>query len=427
LAIFMSFILTSMGIGLILMASNEATQGKASLRPKVAFFLAEAGEEDGRASLRAINGTNDFNFSMPNYVGADGEFSVDADALKIVYDANGVPTAVTGYGDDVPLRGLTPFADGWYATFLSNDPVDGIENVVDTNDLVMLTSIGVTNQRAVEVVQAIVERWDVLFSMPPATITLLGPTPQFDGGNSDSHTYSGDDCGGSGIPGLYVPVVGTIGPVAEATAEMGIHYDEVEDEGPDYEAGPYLREDAFADLTDPTEPTLTAGAYDAFDARWQDCFALKQMVEDFRNLADHYCTGDDCEMPDPLDISDLTFIDGDFVVGPDGGVGTLCVTGELRYNGRAPWNGMIFVIGEGYFDQEGAGNGTISGSILVADIAGPDNIYGTIDDCTGPDNGFDSVFFDLAGGGNGDTLFCTADQIASKPNPPYRITSFRQF
>ncbi len=133
LAIFMSFILASMGIGLILVASNEATQGKASLRPKVAFFLAEAGEEDGRASLRAINGTNDFNFSMPNYVGADGEFSVDADALKIVYDANGVPTAVTGYGDDVPLRGLTPFADGWYATFLSNDPVDGIEIVVYTN------------------------------------------------------------------------------------------------------------------------------------------------------------------------------------------------------------------------------------------------------------------------------------------------------
>jgi hypothetical protein len=380
-----------------------------------------------------MNGADSFDDELALYSGDDNDFDVDPDSLRLVYDSGGNVTGVTGFDDDLPLRDVTPFADGWYAAFLSNDPADGAATIVDTNQLVMITAVGAHEDRSMEVIQAIIKKEDVLFSMPPATITLLGPTPDFWGGSSDVHEYGGDDCGGAGLPGLYVPVVGTIGTSAEAAAEEGIKYDPLTDEGPDYESGPYVREDTFADLTDPTEPTVISSGYGEIDPAWTDCVALREMVEEkLRPAADAVCckppvctVEGPCDLP-PTSISNTVFIDGDYVVGPEGGEGTLVVTGELRYDGKASWRGMIFVIGEGVFIRHGAGNGSISGSILVADIAGPDEIYGTGDDCTGGENGFDSVHYDVSGGGNASTVYCTADIIAAEPKLPYRIVSFLQ-
>jgi hypothetical protein len=129
----------------------------------------------------------------------------------------------------------------------------------------------------------------------------------------------------------------------------------------------------------------------------------------------------------PDEIGNLLFVDGDYEVGPAGGMGTLVVTGELRYDGKASWDGQILVFGKGEFVRKGAGNGAITGAIMVADIAGPDQIYGTPDDCTSGDDGFESVLFNLAGGGNADTYYCSDFVIASKPEPPYEIVNFRQY
>jgi hypothetical protein len=167
---------------------------------------------------------------------------------------------------------------------------------------------------------------------------------------------------------------------------------------------------------------------------WQDCQAMHDMVEGLRAAATQSCcTAPVCdpEPPcvlanDPPTIDDTTFIDGDYEIGPDGGAGTMVITGTAIYDGKASWRGMIFVMGTGEMIRNGAGNGEISGAIVVADIAGPDNIYGTADDCTGGDGGFDRVTYDMNGGGNADTVYCTADILAAKPKPPYRIVNFRQ-
>jgi hypothetical protein len=74
----------------------------------------------------------------------------------------------------------------------------------------------------------------------------------------------------------------------------------------------------------------------------------------------------------------------------------------------------------------GAGNGMISGGLIIADIAGPDNVYGTADDCTGPDNGFDTPTYDESGGGNGTTRYCTVDLNAANHSPPYDVIQFLQ-
>lgn len=429
MAIFVLALIGTLGVALLFTTQVEVGMSKGSLRLKQAFFLAEAAQEHGRGHLYDLNGLDDFSPDLKAHAGADLQFNASPQTLGVTWDANDVPTALTGYGDDTPLIPITPFGDGWYAAFVTNDPAEGWTTTDDSNDMVMITGIGMGPDRAVEIVQAIVLKEDLFEGLSPATITLFGPTPNFWGGSSDVHDYKGDDCDGSGT---FVPVVGTIGEDAELAAEQGIKYDEQTGDGPDYESGGYYREDTFADLTDSAnEPTMAPGS--DIDSEWLQCEHIREIVDTLRTFPDAYCCNPPncdpaivCNMP-PDDIGNLLFVDGDYEVGPEGGMGTLVVTGEVRYDGKADWAGQILAFGKGEFIRKGAGNGSITGGIMVADIAGPDNIYGTADDCTGPDNGFDSVLFDLSGGGNADTYYCSDFIIKSKPEPPYQIVNFRQY
>jgi len=437
MSLFVLLLLSSLGVALTFLSVTEVQMSQGNLRAKKAFFLAEAGEEDARATLFAINGIDPFSDDLVAHAGPDGVIDFDPEALQVLYDAAGNVTGLTGFDDDVPLRGLTGFGAGWYAAFLNNDPSEGRGTVADGNNRVMITGVGAGEDRSLEVVQVVIEKREVLPTVPPATLTLLGTAPpEFHGGNADVHQYSGDDCGGApnGVPGLYVPIIGTVGSVAEAATEDGwcCASSVNGDDGPDYDSGPYHDLDTFADLTDPSEPTLAGSGYGTLDPAWNDCDAVVQIIEDVREAADVVCcTPPVCAtpVPDPCVVpasspGRVIFIDGDWDVGPgDSGAGTLLVTGELRYNGRATWNGMLFAFGEGRYQRYGAGNGHVSGAIMVADVAGPDDLYGTADDCSA---GFESAYADLAGGGNADTTYCTADILAARPKPPYKILSFRQ-
>ena len=422
-SMFVLFLLSVTGVSLLFLGTNEAKMGRQSTREKQAFYLSEAGEEFGRTALWIANGNGPFDDDLAARAGANGVFDLDVASLAFVYDGAGVPTGVTGIGDDSPLVPVTALATGWYATLLTNDPAEpgGVTTTVDTNKLVMLTSISVGRNRESEVVQAIVQRREILPQLPPATITLLGPLPDFAGGTSNHREYIGSDCNGRGIPGLTVPVVGTVGDAAEVSAEDGVKLKS----GPDYTSGSYKNNDTVVDLTDPTEPILSANDYEGLSDVYTDCHKLHDLVEKLRDVADVTCTGSPCTFPTTR-YSNVIFVDGDLDVNPPGGSGTLVVTGELRYDGQASWNGMIYVFGEGRYVQKGSGNGVISGAIMVADIAGPDNVYGTGDDCSGGDDGFSTAVFDMEGGGNAVTQYCSQDITNFGPNPPYRIVNFRQ-
>ena len=83
-----------------------------------------------------------------------------------------------------------------------------------------MTAIGIGPKNAFEVVEALLEPEDPPLPDPPAAgITIVGPTPDFNSGTSDTSQYNGTDCGGAGEPGLNVPTVGVIGPEAETSAE----------------------------------------------------------------------------------------------------------------------------------------------------------------------------------------------------------------
>jgi hypothetical protein len=60
----------------------------------------------------------------------------------------------------------------------------------------------------------------------------------------------------------------------------------------------------------------------------------------------------------------FTFVDGDCNL--DGGAGLLIVTGKLYMKGNPNFSGLILVLGEGYVERDGGGNGEIYGAITVA-------------------------------------------------------------
>jgi len=295
---------------------------------------------------------------------------------------------------------------------------------------VMITGVGVGPNRSFRIVEAIVEPFIVLPPVPPSAITMIGSDPTFRGGNSNSERYSGEDCHflGGGQPGLHVPIVGTTSSEAEADVEEGM-------EGPanKYTSGDYSGDQTGVDMTNATDPLLAELGMGTMNPIWQDCAFLQELTANLYKHATYYCdTSTGCEPPETFAESDITFIDGDADFGPGHvGSGILIVTGELRIHGNSTWTGTVLAIGEGNVRRVGSGNGTISGSTLVANISGPNGIYGDDDDCQpvsveegeDPDL-FGPASYKVAGGGNADIDYCTR----FLPTGPYsyRVVDFRQ-
>jgi len=130
----------------------------------------------------------------------------------------------------------------------------------------------------------------------------------------------------------------------------------------------------------------------------------------------------------------IVYIEGDYTVGGGyNGAGLLWVTGTLTFDGNAGWKGTIFTVGKGNFQRSGGGNGVISGANFIANVAGPDGLMWTSDDCSGPDgilgnsdDGAAVATYNNGGGGTGDTVYCTTDISSSQDEFPFRVVSFRQ-
>jgi hypothetical protein len=60
----------------------------------------------------------------------------------------------------------------------------------------------------------------------------------------------------------------------------------------------------------------------------------------------------------------FTFVDGDCNL--DGGSGLLIVTGKLLMKGNPTFHGLILVLGEGYVERDGGGNGDLFGAMFIA-------------------------------------------------------------
>ena len=421
MAVFVLALLTSMGAALLFVTENEMKMGKVDLRAKTVFYVSEAGLEDAREALRVVNlaGATDaqrssFNDELTSAAGPNGAIDCDPAALKPVFDSNGDPVGFSGYGDDAPLKAFTAFGSGKYAAFLTNDAMDGRTNKSDSNDRVVITAIGAGAQYATEKVQAIIERGG--FPTLPATITMIGPTANFDGGNSSAKNYTGNDCAG-GVTGLSVPVVGVIGVASEATAESGVKKPLT------YTSGGATGIDTVTNVSGSIDPS------------WTDCANLHDLARKIRSSADVVGTPSTANTDLGTSASPkIVYIEGDYTVG--GGVnggGLLWVTGTLTFNGNASWTGALFTVGKGNFQRSGGGNGALLGASFIANIAGPDGLMWTSDDCAGADgslgtsdDGAAVATYNNSGGGTGDTGYCSSAISSVQQEFPFEVVGFRQ-
>lgn len=436
LVIFMLAVLSATGISLLFLTQTDARMGQSDLRAKQAFYVAEAGLEDGRAALLAANRVStqpkSLNDELSVAAGADGVFDFDPTTLVATWGTDGQLSGLSGFGDDVPLRTLLPFGNGSYAAFVTNDLAAGetATSPSDGNSRVILTGVGSGENRSLEIVQAVVRRED-LFPTVPAAITILGEPgctagidcAEFSGGSSNSKDYSGDDDGShcpGGVAGAFVPVVGVIGSSSQGDAQSGVTKPHT------YVSGADVGVDTVADLS-----TITG-----LDPMWTNCAALVEFAARARDSADTVGTG-------TLPVASLgtesspssVFINGDYTLPGSlrDGAGMLFVTGELSVNGRTGWLGPIFVIGKGDFNRSGGGNGTIAGGVVVADVAGPDRVLFTADDCSGQDgtagtsdDGVAQSTYNVSGGGTSTTGYCSAYLTNWQASQPLEIVSFRQ-
>ena len=423
LAMFVMILLTGMGLSLLFLSQSEASLGAADLGSKQAYYLAEAGVEVARLTLFNTNGNGSFDDDLTTHAGGDGVIDFDPGAARPVFDGQGQVTGFIGYDDDVPLIVATQLGDGWFAAFLTNDPGEGagFDSTNDTNDRVMITSVGAARDGSFEVVQAIVEAGPPFPGEIPAAIMMFGPSPTFADVDNLAKVFQGDDCGGTGIPGFAVPVLGLMDTPTETVVEGSLSANTT------YTHAGQTGDVSVTDLTDATDPGVVASSLGLIDNGWDDCRALLQMTEEVRDVADVICVeGTPCVLP-PSSPSRVVFSDGDFTLSSAlSGAGLLWVTGTLTVDGATDWNGLIVVVGEGAFLRSGAGTGQISGATIVADIAGVDDQYGTSDDCEGGTNGFDSAVYDESAGGTGLTTYCNADVLAATPLTKYAVVDFRQ-
>ncbi len=431
MAIFVLFLVTSLGVALLFLSNTEVKLSQADGRGKVAYYYSEAGLEKARALVHYANFISSdieyFSDELAVAAGADGNIDFNLASLSATFDSDGNLTSLSGFNDDRPAFPLASFAGGMHAAFLTNDPAEGIANPIDNNKKVMLTGVGAGPDRSLEIVQAIVQRVD-LYPVPPATITILGEQncmpncAQFDGGTSTPKRYRGDDAGThcpGGDPTLHVPVVGVIGNHSVGSAQTGVI------KPASYTSGTEVGIDTVKDLT----------AIPGLDPTWTDCGLLRDLAMEIRDAAD--IIGDSSTPNAALGtVADpkIAFIVGDYVVGPAvSSAGILFVTGTLDFHGQADWQGIIFAVGEGDFLRNGSGNGEISGSVVVADISGPDRILFTADDCSGEDgilgNGDDGIAqstYYVPGGGVGVTGYCSSYLLRWQAAKPLEIVSFIQ-
>ena len=101
-------------------------------------------------------------------------------------------------------------------------------------------------------------------------------------------------------------------------------------------------------------------------------------------------------------------------------VGSLIIEERIHIGRPVSWVDVRpFVIGTGVMDRQGAGNGTISGGIVVANTLGPDGIMYTGDDTLG------TPVFNTAGGGASNVRYCSTSMEQALIDVPPRTIAFK--
>jgi len=298
-----------------------------------AFYIAEAGIEHARENVRqAINLGSSLSQILAARVGGTGVLS-DSSTITNFY-ANG--TFVT---DDVPFIASTSYGAGSYRVYLTNDAADGVTSVTDMNYQVTLTSFGFGPNNSFTVTQVSIRM--IVPPNLPAPITLPGPNPVFDGPNSNVA-----DVADGTKPAICVDNLD-----AKVSVQAGI---------------PANRYDNYQGNC-PSTPCIEA---QTIPSPWGNKADLLKLYADLKAAADFTSPSDTGFTLGTTSNRRIVVIDGGYSY-TGAGAGILVVTDELVLQGKFDYDGIIIAVGNGRVIRKGAGSGTITGGIVVANTNTP--------------------------------------------------------
>lgn len=254
----------------------------------------------------------------------------------------------------------------------------------------------------------------------PAALTLAGNNVYFDGpGSNDFFIQGQDQCGTSPV---MLPAIGyTNGSPSDSSKSTIV-----------YGAAPASNYVGSSTTSSPPPPPPAAtgsivNVGGVMNPNWLTPNGLDAVVQDITNGADAVITGPATPSSFPPGMSASHYmtivVNGDLDLNGwrNTGYGLLLVTGTLKYDPNASWQGLVLVIGQGNFvSTKGGNNGEIDGAVFIAktrDAAG--NLLNSLGA---------SYFYQNGPGANvGNGIRYNSCYAASAMGPiMYKILSFRE-
>lgn len=353
-------LLLGAGVGAIVSTQTDLKTSSNLKNGKQAFYLAEAGVNRALQQMANGDGTNDF---------------------STVSTATGTTT----------LFSNESLGQGSYT--VTAQVVSGSSPV-----RVKVTSTGcvpAANPCSSGNSQVVIEAQFKAYSIgpPPGTITLVGSSASFAGGNSNAKELNGNEATGCGSTPSKPVVAVTDG--ASKTAVQA----EINAKRPDTFVTSY----AGGKTDDIVASGEVANIQNTFGFDYTSVTDLESLMDRVQRGANEVvASGGTPTNLGSVGSEKIVFVDGDLTLGSGSGAGILAVKGNLSMHGNVSYTGLILVIGKGYMTRSGGGNGQLKGATIVAKVVGPDNIYGTADDVIGS-----TPTADTSGGGNSDYLYCS--------------------
>jgi len=350
-AVLLSMLLLAAGGTLILTATMTDITARDSTAEMQAYYAAEAGLA---RTLEVLRGNVDSN---PSGTRASFKNVVCSKTLWTPTSSNYV---------DVASDGSTRFQVISIVDPDNTDPDACSKAAYKPRQLVIQVK-GVGPNDSQKKMEMVVDRYTLEYDVK-AVVTLpneSGTPITFDLGDSNVTTTSGTDLNGSGTLDAYAVSNGDYN-----TANNVI--DGCDPDGSNCGNGPNVSPANPGVLGNANTPSFLKSVSNARTFLYGSEGMMNSAINQGRYFTDGASAiasgaGLGANNPDGV----LTFIDGDFTLGPGSptGQGTLIVTGTLTLDGNFNWNGVIMVLGAGRVFRSGGGHGNIYGAIFVANFA----------------------------------------------------------
>jgi hypothetical protein len=487
-AIFTLLLITAIGAGMIMLTNTDTITSANFRDEQTALFGAKAGIEEVRDRMRT-NASNSLNGSFPTAVLGNASSVLyvlnptngEADTPWAINPANAYPDTeycseltritlvacpgiVPGYTTQLAsasyaIAGVPPASWKWTRVNLktnltssgttSTNTVDG--NIADKQNIVcwtgtgematplagtpattcatagagylpvyVMTTLAVTPSGSRRMMQA--ETAAITFPTIPGAMVFDGTLPTYSEGSSGAYGVTGtDNSPSAGSNSLGPPTTSVTCPAPINEPAIGV-YDAAS-------VGPVQTDISKRSSSYTGTPAGVANVGSALGTTLGTVGGLEALVSQITNAAAP-ANINASSVTNPGSVSPynpvINVVTGDLSIGGGwSGAGILLVQGNLTMSGNPSFSGLILVIGKGTVTKNGGGNGTLDGSIFVANLYDSSGIY-TPAHLLPPSGAPGTANVTWKGGGNAGIQYDSCWSTAMSSSLNYRIVAVRE-